>query len=92
MNKVSCLVDLIFWSSSTTTCLSVLVSRIHLCLALLSISGKALEEKRRICQHFVIQLDNPTTILQQEEAKVFFTNNSDAKRYEFFFKATTLHA
>ena len=39
-----------------------------------------------------LKLDNPTTILQQEEAKVFFTNNSDAKRYEFFFKATTLHA
>ena len=54
--------------------------------------GKALEEKKRICQHFVIQLDNPTTILQQEEAKVFFTSNSDVKRYEFFFKATTLHA
>ena len=54
--------------------------------------GKALEEKKQICQHFVIQLDNPTTILQQEEAKVFFTSNSDVKRYEFFFKATTLHA
>ena len=59
---------------------------------LVFLTAKALEEKKQICQHFVIQLDNPTTILQQEEAKVFFTNNSDVKRYEFFFKATTLHA
>ena len=51
---------------------------------------KALEEKKAILRHFVIELDNPTTILQQEEAKVFFTDNSPKKRYEFFFKGTML--
>ena len=37
-----------------------------------------------------VQVGNPTTILQQEEAKVFFADNSPEKRYDFFFKGTML--
>ena len=50
-----------------------------------------IEQKEHICNHFGIQVDNPTTILQQEEAKVFFTDNSPQKRYEYFIKGTLLH-
>jgi hypothetical protein len=53
------------------------------------LSAKASEEKLFICNHFGIQLDNPTTILQQEEAKVFFRDLNDSKLYDFFFRATS---
>lgn len=53
------------------------------------LSAKASEEKLFICNHFGIQLDNPTTILQQEEAKVFFRDLDDSKLYDFFFRATS---
>ena len=53
---------------------------------------KALEEKKHISQRFSIQMDNPTAILQQEEAKVFFTANSPTQWYDFFFRASMLKA
>ncbi|TRY60937.1 hypothetical protein TCAL_04216 [Tigriopus californicus] len=50
------------------------------------------EEKRRICEHFSIQLNNPIAILQQEEAKVFFHNADNKMLYDFFVRATLLKA
>ena len=56
------------------------------------------DEKRHICEHFTIQVDNPTVILQQEEAKTFFSDSHSSnpdkrlerRLYDFFFKGTML--
>ncbi len=40
--------------------------------------------------HFNIELDNPVSILQQEEAKVFFKDKGDEQLYTFFANATLL--
>ena len=40
--------------------------------------------------HFNIELDNPITILQQEEAKVFFKDMKEEELYDFFTRATLL--
>lgn len=48
----------------------------------------AREERSKILSHFLIELDNPTSILQQEEAKKFFEGKSDSELYDFFLRAT----
>ena len=53
-------------------------------------SGEAVDEKQRIREYFSIVLDNPTTILQQEEAKRFFANLTPKRLYEFFIAGTPL--
>ncbi len=40
--------------------------------------------------HFNVELDNPVTILQQEEAKVFFQEMNEQQLYDFFYRATLL--
>ena len=46
--------------------------------------------KDLILQHFQIELNNPMTILQQEEAKNFFKENDDKKLYQFFQRGSML--
>lgn len=43
-----------------------------------------------ILKHFNIELSNPMTILQQEEAKNFFKQNDDVGMYKFFQQGTML--
>ena len=59
----------------------------------------AAEQKEHICSHFNIQVDNPTMILQQEEAKTFFMDDAstsvrakrlDGRLHDFFFQGTML--
>ena len=54
------------------------------------VSEQALEEKKRILDHFNIELDNPISILQQEEAKIFFKDMDENQLYDFFVRATLL--
>ena len=49
-----------------------------------------MENRDRILEHFNIELNNPMTILQQEEAKNFFKENDDRKMYEFFQRGSML--
>ncbi len=62
------------------------LDRITVCIPL----GEATEEKARILGHFNIELDNPTIILQQEEAKCFFKDMKSTTLYDFFERATLL--
>ena len=48
--------------------------------------------KERILEHFNIELNNPMTILQQEEAKNFFKENDDKKMYQFFQRGSMLES
>eukprot|EP00095_Tigriopus_kingsejongensis_P009936 maker-scaffold1000_size72005-snap-gene-0.10 protein:Tk09936 transcript:maker-scaffold1000_size72005-snap-gene-0.10-mRNA-1 annotation:"structural maintenance of chromosomes protein 6" len=48
------------------------------------------DEKKKICEFLSIQLNNPISILQQEEAKIFFTNTTGHSLYDFFIRATLL--
>ena len=43
-------------------------------------------------EHFNIELNNPMTILQQEEAKNFFKENDDKKMYQFFQRGSMLES
>ena len=54
--------------------------------------AEAKEECRHILEHFNVELDNPITILQQEEAKVFFKELSEETLYNFFERATLLRS
>jgi len=40
--------------------------------------------------HFNIKVDNPLNVLQQEEAKEFFSHSDEGKLYDFFLRATCL--
>ncbi len=51
-----------------------------------------MEEKRLICEHYGIQLDNPTTVLQQEEAKTFFQSLTSKQLYALLVSSTSLQA
>lgn len=64
----------------------------HQELNLLNSSEEAREERGKILNHFLIELDNPTSILQQEEAKKFFEGKSDHELYDFFRRATGIKA
>ena len=48
--------------------------------------------KERILEHFNIELSNPLTILQQEEAKNFFKENDERKLYQFFQRGSMLES
>ncbi len=48
------------------------------------------EERARILQHFNIELNNPLTILQQEEAKKFFNNQDESSLHSFFMAGCML--
>ena len=50
------------------------------------------EVRSRILEHFHIELNNPLTILQQEEAKNFFKRNDGKTLYEFFANGSLLNA
>jgi len=50
----------------------------------------ATEEKKLILDHFNLQVDNPATVLQQEEAKNFFAQSDERQLYDFFMRATML--
>ena len=50
----------------------------------------AKEEKERILEFFNVELANPTSILQQEEAKIFFREFNESQLYDFFVRATLL--
>ena len=52
----------------------------------------ASEYKDRILEHFNIELNNPMTVLQQEEAKNFFKENDDKSLYQFFQRGSMLDA
>ena len=47
------------------------------------------EETARIVDHFNIQVDNPCSVLSQDEAKRFI-NGKSSEKYDFFLKATGL--
>jgi len=51
----------------------------------------ATSEAQKIRAHFHISLDNPTTVLQQEQAKEFFSNNDDAKLYQQIVEGTQVN-
>ena len=66
---------------------------------LLKIKGESGHEARnvqdykdRILEHFNIELNNPMTVLQQEEAKNFFKENDEKSLYEYFQRGSMLDA
>ena len=46
-------------------------------------------ERERILDHYNIQLDNPVTILHQEQAKIFFSQKDTEKNLWDFVMAST---
>lgn len=52
--------------------------------------SRAREVGQRILQHFNIELKNPLTFLQQEEAKQFFKMQSNESLYNYFASGTML--
>ncbi|KAI9284702.1 hypothetical protein BC943DRAFT_307252 [Umbelopsis sp. AD052] len=59
-----------------------------------SASGKTLSTKREeltaICDHMLIQVDNPLTILSQDSARQFLNSSTPEDKYKFFMKGTQL--
>ena len=51
---------------------------------------EATKEARLIRDHFGISLDNPTTILQQEQAKTFFANHSNEQMFNLIMEGTQI--
>ncbi|KAG2391774.1 hypothetical protein C9374_013259 [Naegleria lovaniensis] len=51
---------------------------------------KTNEELRQILHSFNIQIDNPTTCMTQDISREFLAGSSEAKKFEFFLKATQL--
>ena len=49
-----------------------------------------LDHFNSILKHFNIELANPLTILQQEEAKNFFKQNDEKSMYKYFQQGTML--
>ena len=56
---------------------------------ILIFTEEANEERDRILDHFNIALDNPVTILHQEQAKTFFSQKDNGKKLWEFVMAST---
>ncbi|TIC45393.1 P-loop containing nucleoside triphosphate hydrolase protein [Wallemia mellicola] len=63
-------------------------------LKLKSSSGKTVSTTRQeltaICDHFMIQVDNPMNVLSQDQARQFLSASHAKEKYEFFLKGTQL--
>ncbi|EDV20590.1 uncharacterized protein TRIADDRAFT_61012 [Trichoplax adhaerens] len=46
------------------------------------------KELQNILEHYNIQIDNPACFLTQDASREFLESQNEAKKYEFFFKAT----
>lgn len=43
-----------------------------------------------ICDHMMLQIDNPMTVLSQDQARQFIGSSSQAEKYKFFMKGVQL--
>ncbi|TIB65355.1 hypothetical protein E3P77_02739 [Wallemia ichthyophaga] len=63
-------------------------------LKLKSASGKTVSTTRQeltaICDHFMIQVDNPMNVLSQDQARQFLSASHAKEKYDFFLKGTQL--
>ena len=63
-------------------------------LKIKSESGKTISTTRQeltaICDHFMIQVDNPMNVLSQDSARQFLSASHAKEKYEFFLKGTQL--
>lgn len=48
------------------------------------------QELTAICDHFMIQVDNPMNVLSQDQARQFLSASHAKEKYEFFLKGTQL--
>lgn len=55
-----------------------------------SVVYQRVSEIAEICEHFNIQVTNPTVVLTQEKAKKFLSSTDDTHRYQYFMEATGL--
>ena len=49
-------------------------------------------EAKLVLGHFSIALNNPTTVLQQEQAKAFFANHDPSKLYQLIMEGTQINS
>ncbi|RDD37414.1 Structural maintenance of chromosomes protein 6 [Trichoplax sp. H2] len=54
------------------------------------IIAKSNKELQNILEHYNIQIDNPASFLTQDASREFLGSQNEAKKYQFFFKATQL--
>ncbi|TIA89765.1 hypothetical protein E3P99_01907 [Wallemia hederae] len=63
-------------------------------LKIKSSSGRTVSTTRQeltaICDHFMIQVDNPMNVLSQDQARQFLSASHAKEKYEFFLKGTQL--
>ena len=59
-----------------------------MCLTLYFALAEATDEAERIRSRYHIALNNPTTVLQQEQAKEFFANHDPVKLYQLIIEGT----
>ena len=63
-------------------------------LKIKSSSGRTVSTTRQeltaICDHFMIQVDNPMNVLSQDQARQFLSASHAKEKYDFFLKGTQL--